>query len=95
MFSLSLAAYPTPHASPLAQRARKAETGSDAVLKLSLRARRDGASGCKTLAKPGKKLAASSVLRTIWLVLQGFLFNLLLELDNAFLDCLQLLTGCR
>ena len=29
MSSLSLAAYPNPHASPLAQRARKAETGSD------------------------------------------------------------------
>ena len=35
--SLSLAAYPNPHASPLAQRARKAETGPDAVLRLAQR----------------------------------------------------------
>ena len=38
--SLSLAAYPNPHASPLAQRARKAETGPDAVLKLAQRTQR-------------------------------------------------------
>ena len=48
--SLSLAAYPNPHASPLAQRARKAETGPDAVLKLAQRTRRTTAT--RTAAGP-------------------------------------------
>ena len=46
--TLPPAAYPNPHASPLAQRARKAETGPDAVLKLAQRTRRTMACATKT-----------------------------------------------
>ena len=53
--SLSLAAYPNPHASPLAQRARKAETGPDAVLKLAQRTWRAVATGTAAgLPAPGR-----------------------------------------
>ena len=53
--SLSLAAYPNPHASPLAQRARKAETGPDAVLKLAQRTRRTTATRTAAdLPAPGR-----------------------------------------
>ena len=57
--SLSLAAYPNPHASPLAQRARKAETGPDAVLKLAQRTRRTTAT--RTAAGPPAPGRASGV----------------------------------
>ena len=53
--SLSLAAYPNPHDSPLAQRARKAETGPDAVLKLAQRTWRAVATGTAAgLPAPGR-----------------------------------------
>ena len=58
-FALSLAAYPNPHASPLAQRARKAETGPDAVLKLAQRTRRTTAT--RTAAGPPAPGRASGV----------------------------------
>ena len=56
---LSLSAYPNPHASPLAQRARKAETGPDAVLKLAQRTRRTTAT--RTAAGPPAPGRASGV----------------------------------
>ena len=49
----------TPHASPLAQRARKAETGPDAVLKLAQRTRRTTAT--RTAAGPPSPDRASGV----------------------------------
>ena len=57
--SLPPAAYATPHASPLAQRARKAETGPDAVLKLAQRTRRTTAT--RTAAGPPAPGRASGV----------------------------------